>query len=73
MMPHFANGTSPATTSPLLSSPQQQRDTAAAEEAASRSRRLTIKNRRKRYLDLHPEYFSGANLELAGLCPLTVS
>jgi hypothetical protein len=26
---------------------------------------VTVKNRRKRYLDLHPEYFS-AELELAG-------
>lgn len=26
---------------------------------------LTVKNRRKRYLDLHPEYYS-ADLELAG-------
>ena len=29
--------------------------------------RITIKNRRKRYLDTHPEYFSSPSLELAGL------
>jgi len=28
--------------------------------------RIRIKNRRKRYLDLHPEYTHGSNLELAG-------
>ncbi|KAK4561508.1 hypothetical protein LTR86_004826 [Recurvomyces mirabilis] len=27
--------------------------------------RIVIKNRRHRYLDLHPEYFHGSNLELA--------
>ena len=30
-----------------------------------RSRRLKAKNRRKRYLDLHPEYFEDPSLELA--------
>lgn len=29
--------------------------------------RIIIKNRRKRYLDTHPEYFSSPSLELAGL------
>ena len=29
--------------------------------------RIMIKNRRKRYLDTHPEYFSSPTLELAGL------
>jgi len=29
--------------------------------------RIKIKNRRKHYLDLHPEYFSSSSLELAGL------
>ena len=29
--------------------------------------RITIKNRRKRYLDTHPEYFSSPSLELAGV------
>lgn len=30
-----------------------------------RSRRLKAKNRRKRYLDVHPEYFDDSSLELA--------
>ena len=39
--------------------------------------RIKIKNRRKRYLDLHPDYFISPLLELAGLpraqlCPLQV-
>lgn len=34
------------------------------------SREMQVKNRRKRYLDAHPEYFS-ADLELAG--PLALS
>ncbi len=44
-------------------------DTAMTSEAPSLSpiSRIRIKNRRKRYLDLHPEYFTSANLELAGL------
>ncbi|ERF69109.1 hypothetical protein EPUS_01065 [Endocarpon pusillum Z07020] len=35
------------------------------EAASSPVSRTRIKNRRKRYLDLHPEYFTSANLELA--------
>jgi hypothetical protein len=31
--------------------------------------RIRVKNRRKRYLDLHPDYF-GPQLELAGLTAL---
>lgn len=30
-----------------------------------RTHRLTVKNRRKRYLDTHPEYFTSTSLELA--------
>jgi len=30
-----------------------------------RLHRLAVKNRRKRYLDMHPEYFADASLELA--------
>lgn len=46
--------------------------------AAPRSRspealaRIRVKNRRKRYLDTHPEYLS-SNLELAGLRICTIS
>jgi hypothetical protein len=35
-------------------------------EGAPLSSRIRVKNRRKRYLDLHPEYFCSADLELAG-------
>lgn len=28
--------------------------------------RIRVKNRRKRYLDIHPEYFTSPTLELAG-------
>ena len=28
--------------------------------------RVRVKNRRKRYLDIHPEYFLSPSLELAG-------
>lgn len=34
--------------------------------SAAEIERIKIKNRRKRYLDLHPEYF-GPDLELAGM------
>ena len=29
--------------------------------------RITVKNRRKRYLDTHPDYFDSPSLELTGL------
>lgn len=35
-------------------------------DAVARDRRIRIKNRRKRYLDLHPDYFKEPHLELAG-------
>jgi len=35
------------------------------EDEQARRQRILIKNRRKRYLDTHPEYF-GPSLELAG-------
>lgn len=43
-----------------------------AEDASTNAQHpsVRVKNRRKRYLDLHPEYFS-ADLELAG--PLALS
>ena len=49
-----------------------ERSTSLSTMAGPRSRspetlaRIRVKNRRKRYLDIHPEYFS-SNLELAGL------
>lgn len=41
--------------------------------AAENDERVVIKNRRKRYLDLHPEYFEDADLELAGLSLFHIS
>jgi hypothetical protein len=34
---------------------------------AQRTSRLRVQNRRRRYLELNPDYFSGSNLEQAGL------
>jgi hypothetical protein len=34
---------------------------------AQRSSRLRVQNRRRRYLEMNPDYFSGSNLEQAGL------
>ena len=42
--------------------PQSQPEKPAERAPAS----LQVKNRRKRYLDAHPEYF-GSNLEMAGV------
>ncbi len=39
---------------------------AGAVRASSPPDTIRVKNRRKWYLDMHPEYF-GANLELAGV------
>jgi len=36
----------------------------------ARIARLQIKTRRRRYLELHPEYFTDSSLELAGLSHL---
>lgn len=41
-------------------------DDANTQELDSHTQRIRIKNRRKRYLDLHPEYFKSSELELAG-------
>ena len=53
-MPNPASALSPQLTRPASRSP-------------SSKARVTIKNRRKRYLDTHPEYFSSPSIELAGL------
>lgn len=56
----------------------RERSTSPCIMAAPRSRspealaRIRVKNRRKRYLDTHPDYFS-SNLELAGLRNCTIS
>jgi hypothetical protein len=44
-------------------------DTTSNEEG-DREGRIRIRNRRKRYLDLHPEYFKDSSLELAGRCAI---
>jgi hypothetical protein len=38
----------------------------AADRDVPMSESIRVKNRRKRYLDMHPEYF-GSDLELAGV------
>lgn len=40
-------------------------DTSMEDDGQDRARRLKARNRRKRYLDVHPEYFTDASLELA--------
>jgi hypothetical protein len=35
-------------------------------DAAQRRERIRVKNRRKMYLDRHPEYFTSSDLELLG-------
>ena len=40
---------------------------APRERSPSTAARLRVKNRRKRYLDTHPDYYSSSSLELAGL------
>lgn len=48
----------------MESDPDVQMDM-TAEATGIESLSVLVKNRRKRYLDMHPEYFS-ADLELAG-------
>jgi hypothetical protein len=55
-MPHF----------PMSTRAQSSQDASSDVQHIS----IKVKNRRKRYLDLHPEYFT-ADLELAG--PLALS
>ncbi|KAK5727133.1 hypothetical protein LTR15_003025 [Elasticomyces elasticus] len=59
-MPHFANGTSVAKSEQLS---LRTRD--GVSDVAQHEDRTRVKNRRKRYLDLHPEYTAGSTLELA--------
>ncbi|TKA72767.1 hypothetical protein B0A55_06847 [Friedmanniomyces simplex] len=60
-MPHYANGTPAPSNAVSL----HTRSGTAAVLQAQDGDRIRIKNRRKRYLDLHPEYTEGSNLELA--------
>ena len=50
----------------LESLPTRSHMASPRQRSAETIARIRIKNRRKRYLDLHPEYFS-SSLELAGL------
>lgn len=68
-----ANAQSPAETSKIL--PMDAMDSMNVDEVFSRDqmrqqeeerhKRLVAKNRRKRYLEVHPEYFDDSSLELA--------
>ncbi|KAI1980003.1 hypothetical protein LOZ53_001437 [Ophidiomyces ophidiicola] len=59
-MPHFPMNTGTVVASSNAKDEQEERQTAAVRPPAS----IQIKNRRKRYLETHPDYFS-AGLELA--------
>ena len=59
MMPHFPLG------SGIEMETDHQEDSMSTSKPKQLSVETRVKNRRKRYLDLHPEYFS-ADLELAG-------
>jgi hypothetical protein len=52
-------------TMPFIQEPKVEAIQDAA-DAAKRVERLRIKNRRKMYLDQHPEYFTSPDLELSG-------
>ncbi|KAI7286634.1 hypothetical protein KC345_g1037 [Hortaea werneckii] len=60
-MPHFTESSPPKgrSESALTSSLTPR------ESSQARADRIRIKNRRRRYLELHPEYFHGTNLEHA--------
>ncbi|KAI6878008.1 hypothetical protein KC334_g17405, partial [Hortaea werneckii] len=60
-MPHFSESSHPGNhNEDALTSSITPRESSQA-----RADRIRIKNRRRRYLDLHPEYFHGTNLEHA--------
>lgn len=70
-MPHFqednikSNSLAPSTVMGFSSATKSE-DFKSHSTSQSRDERTRIKNRRKRYLDKHPEYFTSADLELAG-------
>lgn len=63
-MPHFPMGT--GRDMDLTEDVQEDSENKSTQPSAE----TRVKNRRKRYLDLHPEYFS-ADLELAGRLALS--
>ncbi|KAI7185155.1 hypothetical protein KC316_g1241 [Hortaea werneckii] len=60
-MPHFAESSPSRTYNDGVSTPS----ITPRESSQARADRIRIKNRRRRYLELHPEYFHGTNLEHA--------
>ncbi|KAI7009320.1 hypothetical protein KC355_g6596 [Hortaea werneckii] len=60
-MPHFAETFSSRTHDDGVSIPS----ITPRESSQARADRIRIKNRRRKYLELHPEYFHGTNLEHA--------
>ena len=61
-MPFFPPSTDPTTPAEI----DTHEDPTMGSDFARSTTWIRTKNRRKRYLDLHPEYFTSANLELAG-------
>lgn len=65
-MPHFPSaGQVGAPT--MAGNPATALQIPAHETEEAREARIQIKDRRRRYLDLHPEYFESPSLELAGV------
>ncbi|KAI7227257.1 hypothetical protein KC330_g8489 [Hortaea werneckii] len=60
-MPHFAESSPSRTYNDGVSTPS----ITPRESSQARADRIRIKNRRRRYLEQHPEYFHGTNLEHA--------
>lgn len=65
-MPHF-----PMRTGLETEIDQHREDVKSESRSSQPSVEVRVKNRRKRYLDMHPEYFS-ADLELAGRLALSL-
>lgn len=61
-MPHFPMNTGMLVQHSSVTDQEKQKSVEREHPPAS----VQIKNRRKRYLDTHPEYF-GSDLELAGM------
>ena len=62
-MPHFPEEMDSQTLA-LRSAVETENKIATSED--NNTYRIRVKNRRKRYLDTHPDYFKSADLELAG-------
>ncbi|EME44919.1 hypothetical protein DOTSEDRAFT_70836 [Dothistroma septosporum NZE10] len=64
-MPHFPSSDSMVASEALSTLSIHSKHENMSATGQVQPDRIRIKNRRKRYLDLHPEYFHGAELELA--------